>query len=180
MMALCFVRNPLHNWLFSGNSSSTWCFTGCRNRPEQAHQVMGDVPVIYADRFPHANDRSIGCVGVDNVLSAMDATQYVLSLRHRRIAIITGPQQSKNSADRLEGYRRAMRAARVPVGRNLVRFGDNDIASGHRAAIELLVSARRPTAAVTTFYFDERFASGALHITVGFIQPHLMPGSSAG
>lgn len=116
----------------------------------QAHLVMGDVPVIYADRFPHSNDRSIGCVGVDNVLSAMDATRYLLSLRHRRIAIITGPLESKNSADRLKGYRRAMRSARVPVPRNLVHIGDNGIVSGHRAAMDLLAGTHRPTAIFCT------------------------------
>lgn len=116
----------------------------------QADLVTGDVPVIYADRFPHANDRNIGCVGVDNVLAAMDATQYLLSLRHRRIAIITGQKKSRNSADRLEGYCRAMRAARVPVARGLVRTGDNGIVSGHRLAMELLSGARRPTAIFCT------------------------------
>lgn len=116
----------------------------------QAHLVMGNVPVIYADRFPHASDPNIGCVGVDNVLSATDATQYLLSLGHRRIAIVTGPMENKNSADRLEGYRRAMRSARVPVPRSLVRMGDNGIVSGHRAAMELLAGSPPPTAIFCT------------------------------
>jgi LacI family transcriptional regulator, galactose operon repressor len=125
----------------------------------QAEHVMGDIPVVYADRFPHSKDRNVGCVGVDNIVSALDATRYLLSLGHRRIAIVAGQQESKNSAERLEGYRRAMRSARVPVDRNLVRIGDNGILSGHREAMELLTRADRPTAIFCT---NNMMALGAL------------------
>ena len=116
----------------------------------QADQVMGEVPDVYADRFPHTDDHNDGCVGVDNVLAAMNATEYLLSLRHRRLAIITGPLESKNSADRLEGFRQALRHARVPVAGNLIRIGDNGLMSGHREAMELLMCTRRPTAIFCT------------------------------
>ena len=116
----------------------------------QADLVMGDVPVVYADRFPHAKDRNIGCVGVDNVLAAVDATKYLLSLRHRRIAIITGPPESKNSSDRLAGFRQAMLNAHIHVADDLIRIGDNGIVSGRREAMALLARARRPTAIFCT------------------------------
>lgn len=116
----------------------------------QANAVLDDLPVVYADRFPHAKDKLVGCVGVDNVQSAMDATRYLLSLGHRRIAIIAGPQGNKNSADRLEGFRKAMRAARAPIVRSMIRFGDNGILSGHREAMKLMTTSHRPTAIFST------------------------------
>ncbi len=116
----------------------------------QAERVVGDVPVVYADRFPHPRDRFIGCVGVDNVTAAFDATRYLLSLGHRRIAIIAGQLESQNSADRLEGYRRALRAARLPLDKRWVRVGDHGILSGHRETMELLTHPHRPTAIFCT------------------------------
>lgn len=116
----------------------------------RADSVIGEIPVVYADRFPHAKDKYVGCVGVDNAQSALDATRYLLSLGHRHIAIITGPQESKNSADRMEGFRRAMRGAKVALVRNLMRIGDNGILSGHREAMDLLTSSSPPTAIFCT------------------------------
>lgn len=125
----------------------------------QAEPLVGNIPVVFADQFPHAKDRSIGCVGVDNVTAALDATQYLLSLGHRRTAIIAGQQESKTSADRLEGYRRALRKACVPIDRALVRIGDNTMLSGHREAMEILNLPRRPTAIFCT---NNMMALGAL------------------
>lgn len=116
----------------------------------QADSVLGEVPVVYADRFPQAKDEYVGCVGVDNVQSALDATRYLLSLGHRQIAIITGPLESKNSADRMEGFRKAMRGAKMAPVRSLIRIGDNGILSGHREAMELLTSSKPPTAIFCT------------------------------
>lgn len=116
----------------------------------QAEPLVGNIPVVFADQFPHAKDRSIGCVGVDNVTAALEATHYLLSLGHRRTAIIAGQQESRTSADRLEGYRRALRNARVPIDHALVRIGDNTMLSGHREAMEVLNLPQRPTAIFCT------------------------------
>ncbi len=69
----------------------------------QAMRVLGNIPLVYADRFPRPQDPHVGRVGVDNVEAAFDATRYLFSLGHRRIAIIAGPQTVKTSVDRLEG-----------------------------------------------------------------------------
>ncbi|MGH9430059.1 MAG: LacI family DNA-binding transcriptional regulator [Terriglobia bacterium] len=110
--------------------------------------LLGDIPVVYADRFAH--DAAAGHVGVDNVVAAFDATRYLMSLGHRRIGIIAGPETAPTAADRLEGYRRALRSGRVHVDGTLVRRGDNGMVSGHREAIELLTLPNRPTAIFCT------------------------------
>lgn len=111
-----------------------------------AHRLLGDIPVIYADRFPQANDEQIGCVGVDNVKAANDAVRYLISLGHERIAIIAGPQTARSSADRIEGYRRALAAQHLPLRRDRIRSGVLDPVAATREAIELLARPDRPTA----------------------------------
>lgn len=125
----------------------------------RAGRVLGGIPVVYADRLRTSGNHVVGEVGVDNVAAAEEAVRYLLSLGHRRIAIISGPREDRNSADRLEGYRRAMRGARIQIVQRLIHAGDNDFGSGQRCAIELLSLASRPTAVFCT---NNLMALGAL------------------
>jgi LacI family transcriptional regulator, repressor for deo operon, udp, cdd, tsx, nupC, and nupG len=125
----------------------------------KAARVVGEIPIVYADRLPRAKGRAVGCVGVDSVAAAEHATRYLLSLGHRRIGIIAGPQENRNSADRLEGYRRALRSASISLDKSLIRTGDNAFSSGHRQTMEVLSRFDRPTAIFCT---NNMMALGAL------------------
>lgn len=90
-------------------------------------------------------------VGVPSVASAnwnggLAATRHLISLGHRRIAAITGPDDMMCSHARLDGYRSAMTAAALPIRDEWVRFGDFHAEGGARHAAELLDLAEPPTA----------------------------------
>lgn len=125
----------------------------------KAKSVLGNLPVVYADRYPLARDSHVGRVGVDNSRAADSATRYLLSLGHRQIAIITGEASSGTSVDRLQGFLRALRNARIRADRSMIHTGHNDMESGHHHAMELLTSAQRPTAIFCT---NNMMAAGVL------------------
>ena len=52
---------------------------------------------------------------VDNLGAAYDATRLLIDLGHRRIAIITGQLTLSNGMDRLEGFRKALQQAGLPL-----------------------------------------------------------------
>lgn len=52
------------------------------------------------------------------------ATRHLLDLGHRRIGIITGPDNMLASTARLSGYRAALDAAGIPVDPELIRPGE--------------------------------------------------------
>ena len=60
-------------------------------------------------------DAALPFVDTDNCQGASDAVQYLLELGHRRIAIVNLATSQANHHDRLEGYRRTLAAADVPV-----------------------------------------------------------------
>ena len=120
------------------------------DRPREAVALLGNIPVVYADRLPGGRRHGAGYVGVNNAEAAFDATRYLLSLGHRRIAVILGPQTVHTANERLLGYARALRGNHLPVDRNLVRTSDNQMLGGHREAIELLTRPQRPTAIFCT------------------------------
>ncbi len=127
--------------------------------PGKAKLVLGNLPVVYADRFPVARDPYIGRVGVDNTRAAESATRYLLSLGHRDIGIIAGDASSGTSVDRMQGFMSALRSAKIRPDRTMVHAGHNDMESGHFHAMQLLTRGQRPTAIFCT---NNMMALGAL------------------
>lgn len=65
-----------------------------------------DYPFVLIGR----SDKYNGILSVDtnNLIAACDATNYLISMGHRRIGFVHGPSNQIVSLDRLEGYRKAM------------------------------------------------------------------------
>ncbi len=101
-------------------------------------------PVVAVD--PHTGSSDFPTVDADSLTGARLATEYLLGLGHRRIALLAGRSDLQSAKLREEGYREALAAARVPFDDALVRVGGYDPELSAVAARELLGSARRPTA----------------------------------
>jgi LacI family repressor for deo operon, udp, cdd, tsx, nupC, and nupG len=99
-------------------------------------------------------------VGVDNVRAAEAAVRHLLELGHRRIGHIAGTPGNAMTADRLAGYRRALRRHDLDPEREYVAYGDFSLASGARAAARLLDLAQPPTA---IFASNDDMAIGAMN-----------------
>jgi LacI family transcriptional regulator len=87
-------------------------------------------------------------VRIENVESAVAATDHLLDLGHERIAIISGPTTTTTGSERVAGYRQAIEARGIAYRSELVhavRFrGD----AGGDAVGSLLSLASPPTALV--------------------------------
>ncbi len=120
---------------------------------------------LYEDGFPitlHGQlpGTDIPSVDVDNVRGAAEAVNYLLTLGHRRIGMITNaPLEYTASRQRLDGYRQALEQAGLPYDESLVRYGNFDEESGQVAADDLLAQDERPTA---LFIASDMVAMGAL------------------
>lgn len=114
---------------------------------ELAHR---GVPVVLIDDRIEHRDRDFPSVGTTNVEGARQATDHLLGLGRRRIAMITGPMEQDVGRNRLCGYQRALEAAGVPYCEELVVHGNFEPASGRTAVQSLLDSGAR---------FDALFAS---------------------
>lgn len=69
-------------------------------------------PFILVDRnFPHLNAHF---VGTDDYAAGLQATHHLVSIGRRRIAHIAGPELTPG-ADRLRGYKDALRQAGIPI-----------------------------------------------------------------
>ncbi len=91
----------------------------------------------------------IPSVGATNWLGGRTATEHLLSLGHRRIAVITGPPSLRCSQDRLAGYRAALDNAGIPVDPALIRSGEFVQETGYDQACALVELPEPPTAIFT-------------------------------
>lgn len=115
-------------------------------------------PFVVADQR-HPLDEGIPAVSAAHAAGARAATEHLLSLGHRRIALITGERGWAATEERLNGYQTALAAAGVPLRSDLVADGDFLRESGYRAGHALLQLAEPPTA---IFASNDNMAVGAM------------------
>nr|WP_202456680.1 MULTISPECIES: LacI family DNA-binding transcriptional regulator [unclassified Streptomyces] len=94
-------------------------------------------------------DRSLGCptITVDNRAAAHDVTDHLVSLGHRRIALIEGPPGMIVTRQRREGFLACTAAAGLADGARCVP-GGFDHEAGHAAALRLIARPPLPDAVV--------------------------------
>ncbi|HWR16892.1 MAG TPA: LacI family DNA-binding transcriptional regulator [Terriglobales bacterium] len=100
--------------------------------------------VVYLDRIPPKWKGD--SVTSDHEAGAYAATEHLIQLGHERIATITGPLSGTSALARLQGYRRAMKSARLPIPPTFVLEAEFNKSAGHEKAVQLLQSRTRPTA----------------------------------
>jgi LacI family transcriptional regulator len=117
------------------------------------------IPFVVVDHRGELGS-DIPSVGATNWAGGRVATEHLLSLGHRRIAIITGASALGCSRERLSGYRAALDAAGVPADPALYRPGDFHYESGYRETCALLELSEPPTA---IFASNDMQAIGAIN-----------------
>ncbi|MFF8563464.1 LacI family DNA-binding transcriptional regulator [Streptomyces albidoflavus] len=91
-------------------------------------------------------DPDVPSVGSANWNGGLAATRHLVECGHRRIGVITGPEDMLCSRARLDGYRSAMTMAGLEVDPALILFGDFHVEGGYDRATDLLTLPQPPTA----------------------------------
>jgi len=99
--------------------------------------------IVLVDRY--YNGSSIPFVSTNNYLGALDATNYLISRGHTRIACIQGDVNSLTNAERVKGYSTAMHNA--GLANNIIVSGNEfSTQNGYLEMKMLLLQDKRPTA----------------------------------
>jgi LacI family repressor for deo operon, udp, cdd, tsx, nupC, and nupG len=116
-------------------------------------------------------ESSLPTVGIDHVGGAEEAVRYLVNLGHKRIAHIAGPDHVLSSRARANGYRKALRSARIAVDELLIQRGDFSAESGEKMAQVLMQQKSTPSA---VFCANDEMAIGAIRAlkALGLSVPH--------
>ena len=118
-----------------------------------------NVPIVLMDR--HVLGVDIDIVHSDTEEGAYQITAYLLSLGHRQVAMLAGPQSVSTSIDRVNGYRRALRDAGLAEKSEQIFWGEFTQVSGNQMAAEMLEKYPDITALVAANNF---IAIGAMQL----------------
>ena len=91
---------------------------------------------------------SIHYVACNMESGTVQAVSYLLNRGHRVIGMINGPEKLQASADRLDGYIKALKKHRLKYDPNLIITSDLTKEGTEEAMKQLLTQRRKPTAIV--------------------------------
>lgn len=132
-------------------------------------RMSDELLIEYAQRTPivitgrDLDAPNLVSVNVDDFHGAYVATQHLIDFGHTRIAYISGPQDHRDSVERLRGYRQALEDAGLRYDQDLVVEADFRVSGGMLALNQLVNSGQSFTA---VFAANDEMAYGvqlALH-----------------
>ncbi|WP_416416519.1 LacI family DNA-binding transcriptional regulator [Paenarthrobacter aromaticivorans] len=129
-------------------------------KPLDVPHGMLRVPSVLANCYDSSPKPQLHHVIPDEITGGRDATEHLLQLGHRDIALLAGGEGSPAAPLRVEGYRDAYAAAGLSVRADRITMAGWDIDAGFHGAMKLLdgVSpAERPTAIMCA---NDRLAIG--------------------
>lgn len=99
-------------------------------------------------------------VVIDNIYGGYLATSHLLKLGHRRIGFVGGLQDSKVTAYRFAGYKKALEEKGIAVDASLVNHGPLQWESGYERTLKLLKNSKNAPTAI--FAGNDMVALGAM------------------
>lgn len=118
------------------------------------------LPIVVGCETVSSDLANFPSIHIDNIAAAKEATTYLQSLGHERIAFIYGEDSSLLTKDREFGYRAGMKTAKIKVQEGWVLEGGMTIEGARKATRELLNHPHPPTA---IFCANDEMALGAVH-----------------
>lgn len=116
--------------------------------------LQAKIPVVLLEH----DVPGVPCIAIEEFRGGQVGTEHLLTLGHRRIALLRQTPTSALSSERVNGYREALTRAGLPYDPALVVECDATQAEGYRAMSELLALQGPPTA---VFAHNDLLALGA-------------------
>jgi DNA-binding LacI/PurR family transcriptional regulator len=141
-------RGTGDRWLemLSSRSSDGVIFAAVHIEEVQRERLAGlGLPIVVIDPSEGPRART-ATIGVTHWRGAYSATEHLIQLGHRELAMIAGPAGILFSQARVDGFRAAAATAGITIDPARVVNADFNYEEGRDAALGLLASADPPTA----------------------------------
>ena len=89
------------------------------NEKQLQRLIKEELPVVVMNHKPA--DKNISCVSVDNFKAGYEATEFLISHGHRRIAHLAGDLRLQCSQDRLSGYEKALAKNSITLNKDYIK-----------------------------------------------------------
>ncbi|WP_053847304.1 LacI family DNA-binding transcriptional regulator [Streptomyces sp. NRRL B-24085] len=151
-------RRRIKRFITAGHLDGVLLVTSHSADPVAEELHKAGVPVVQCGK-PMRPGSKVSYVAADDRDGARDMVRHLLSLRRRRIGIVTGPPDSPGGVDRLAGYKEVLTESGIEIDERLVVSGDYSRAAGEAGTERLLAQAPDLDA---VFVASDLMALGAL------------------
>jgi len=149
-----YERRMIDKVIRSGAVGGVVVWGGAIDDPLVTEIIASARPFVLLGRHPHD---SASYIDVDQVSGARGAVGHLVRSGRKRVATITGPQDTTAALDRYAGYRRGLEDAGFVEESELVAEGQWTELSGYNAMLQLL-----PAKPDAVFAANDTMALGAL------------------
>lgn len=114
------------------------------NRKQLEDALTAGIPCVVINN--HVDDLEVDCIAVDNTGGAESAVNYLVSLGHRKVAHIAGDVVTQAAAQRLEGYKQALKKNNIELRPDYIFNTDYSRGQARMAAEKMIKMPQPPTA----------------------------------
>lgn len=131
-------------------------FAGLRDRSVFDYLRSTNIPVVFLD---NPGQKGTVFIGTDDYQGALNATNHLLDLGHKRIAHLAGKADVYTAQQRLAGYLAALKAHGIKSRKEDIIFTNYGLDGGYQAAEKLFQSGKKYT---SVFCANDYIAVGLL------------------
>lgn len=114
------------------------------NRKQFEEAFKTNAPLVVINNY--VEDLDVNCIAIDNLGGAKEAVEYLINLGHKKIGHITGDVITQAAAQRLEGYKQALKKNNISLREDYILKTDYSRGQARQAAEKLLTIGDSPTA----------------------------------
>ena len=114
------------------------------NRKQVEGALASGTPCVVINH--KMDDMDVGYIAVDNTLGGRIAADYLASLGHKKVAMVTGNLTTQAGAQRLKGFEELLEEKNIPLPKEYVYQGDYSRRSARIAAEQFFKLPNPPTA----------------------------------
>ncbi len=119
--------------------------------------LPSNLPIPFVVSYSGCNNPAYPYVVIDDVSSAFNMTEFLISKGHTKIGIIAGSKNNEHSDQRLIGWEKSMKNHGLSLDPSLIFFGDWKRESGYNCCKKLFETSKDITA---IFCFNDLMAAG--------------------
>ena len=119
--------------------------------------LPSNLPIPLVVSYSDCNNPAYPYVVIDDVTSAFNMTEFLISKGHTKIGIIAGSKNNEHSDQRLIGWEKSMKSHWLSLDPSLIFFGDWKRESGYNCCKKLFETSKDITA---IFCFNDLMAAG--------------------
>lgn len=119
--------------------------------------LPSNLPIPLVVSYSDCNNPAYPYVVIDDVTSAFNMTEFLISKGHTKIGIIAGSKNNEHSDQRLIGWEKSMKSHGLSLEPSLIFFGDWKRESGYNCCKKLFETSKDITA---IFCFNDLMAAG--------------------